>query len=351
MKIPDRYVFSGKSIKGGMGEVRVYSDTHLEREVVLKILKNGEDQRRLLDEQKALLQLRSKHVVQLYDIVEIDTDSSPKKALVLEYINGADLEFGIFDVNVRYLTVLWQISCGLAEIHEAGIIHRDIKPANMRLDESGVLKIFDFGLSRNFGADAHTISAIGTPVFMAPELWKKTNVSFDQAVDVYAFAITALCLLKGASAPSELSEFPPKPIASGRLSTSLRGLSNEIIELLESCLRHDPSERPTSAVLESVLKRHLLKGKHRALLVANGKTYELHSNSANANVSIEPLGAIGINYNGLQFIVTSKSGTITVNNKSIEIGYELPACCVITFGASSSRRFITFDVSNPEVLP
>jgi hypothetical protein len=40
---------------------------------------------------------------------------------------------------------------------------------------------------------------------------------------------------------------------------------------------------------------------------------------------------------------------VTVNNKNVKIGDKLPACCVITFGSGPARRFVTFDVSNPEV--
>lgn len=54
-----------------MGEVIFCEDLHLQRQVVLKHLQAGVESRRLLDEQKALSKVRSKHVVQLYDIVNI----------------------------------------------------------------------------------------------------------------------------------------------------------------------------------------------------------------------------------------------------------------------------------------
>jgi serine/threonine protein kinase len=151
MLIAKRYRTSGKVGAGGMGDIIQCHDMHLDRTVVLKTLQAGVDSRRLLDEQKALAKLRSKHVVQLFDFTEVSTGSGKVLALVLEHIEGNDLVVGSYTPNAAYLKVLWQISCGLSDIHAAGVIHRDIKPANIRLDREGVIKILDFGL---YGARA-----------------------------------------------------------------------------------------------------------------------------------------------------------------------------------------------------
>ncbi|WDG45982.1 serine/threonine-protein kinase [Pseudomonas chlororaphis] len=350
MIVPDRYVKAGNSIAGGMGEVHACTDRHLDRKVVFKVLKNGEENRRLLDEQKALLQLRSKHVVQLYDVVEVVDGDIKKPALVLEYIEGGALARGQYQVGYEFLEIIWQISCGLSEIHKAGIIHRDIKPSNIVLDKSGVAKILDFGLSRNSGVDAHTISAIGTPNFMAPELWSREAVSFDKSVDVYAFAITSLVLLKGIIFPGELLEFPPRSLGAHGLSVVLRGIPEEIIRLLERCLARSPADRPSMIDVEVLLRKHLLYNKHRALLVVDDKLHELHSGAAVANIIINPAVSISIKYDGLKFFVSALSGLIYINNIAAVVGAELPACCVITIKVGNSRKFVTFDVSNPEVL-
>ena len=67
-------------------------------------------------------------------------------------------------------------------------------------------------------------------------------------------------------------------------------------------------------------------------------------------ISSGSLGSIGIRYDGIRFLVESVSGQVTVNNEDVSVGDRLPSCCVITFGSSSgNRKFVTFDVSNPEV--
>ncbi|WP_448724431.1 serine/threonine-protein kinase [Pseudomonas farris] len=351
MIVPNRYSTAGSSVAGGMGEVHACTDQHLNRKVVFKVLKSGEEDRRLLDEQKALLQLRSKHVVQLYDVVEVVDGGVSKQALVLEYIDGNTLAFHSYDVGVELLELLWQISCGLTAIHEAGIIHRDIKPNNIIRNAGGVAKILDFGLSRNSGVNAHTVSAIGTPFFMAPELWSRDAVSFDQAVDVYAFAITALVLLKEKGLPQEICKYPPVPLIPGSLVNCLQGFSPEIINLIEGCLSWDSNARPTMQYVEGILRKHLLFNKHRALLVVNETIHELHAGAAVANIIINPTVAISVRYDGMVFVVSSLMGPILINNIPAAVGMELPACCVITIVLGSSRKFVTFDVSNPEVMP
>ncbi|WP_208604732.1 protein kinase domain-containing protein, partial [Pseudomonas lactis] len=101
---------------------------------------------------------------------------SPQPAIVLEFINGETLSSASFSADTNYLHLIWQISCGLADIHSHEIIHRDIKPGNIKIDGEGVVKILDFGLSRN-NAAAETRSIIGTPVFMAPELWGDQTIA------------------------------------------------------------------------------------------------------------------------------------------------------------------------------
>ncbi|ELK4796921.1 TPA: serine/threonine protein kinase [Pseudomonas aeruginosa] len=351
MILPDRYRLSNPLAAGGMGEIYKCIDTHLNREVVLKILKQGEEARRLFDEQKALLQIRSRHVVQLYDIIEVSFSGQLHPALILEYIDGDTLSVGCQEPGENYLKTLWQIACGLTAIHKSGIIHRDIKPANIKIDTSGNLKILDFGLSRRNGENAATVNAIGTPIFMAPELWKKEDVSFDKSIDVYAFSITALALKKDAIIPHALGTYPPGKLNAGDLSSYLEGIPSNITLLLEQCLSHNIGERPSISEVEVALKRHLLYNKHRALLVADGAIYELHKDSTHVNVKIASLGSISINYDGYDFIVKDQSGFVTVNNTIIANGAVLPHCCVLTFGNGTSRKFITFDVSNPEVMP
>jgi len=350
MKIAGRYEPTGAISAGGMGEVIECVDTHLERRVVIKRLQTGVEERRLIDEQKALARLRSKHVVQLFDIVEIVVGKRPVNAIVLEFIDGKNLEINSFKANRNFLRVLWQISCGLKDIHAAGVIHRDIKPNNIRLDNEGVVKIIDFGLARPHD-EAKTRSIIGTPVFMAPELWSDRTISFDYSIDVYAFGVTSLALLND-KVPIELCKEPPEPVSLSTMHSSFPGLQPDIISLLHRCLSPERAKRPTMPQIEALLARHLLENEHRAMVVWDGQTKYLDKKNRKITLNAGAVGSLLIEYDGFDFKVSSANGAVYLNNAAAQSGSIVPGCCVITFGNSGGgRRFVTFDVSNPEVMP
>ncbi len=348
--IANRYRARHSGAGGGMGDIIQCTDTHLDRPVVIKTLRAGVESRRLLDEQKALSKLRSKHVVQLFDIVEMDTPGGTLPGLVLEHISGTDLAVGGFQQDQAYIRVLWQIACGLSNVHDAGIIHRDIKPTNIRMDDEGVVKILDFGLSRSAGEDDKTRSVIGTPVFMAPELWGQDTISFSSAVDVYAFGVTALALLHQ-QAPKELRQRPPEAVPMHVIQAATSNLPVDIVEILSACMSTRPATRPAMNAVVAILSKHLLRDRHRALVVMNAKPNHLDARHRNIDMSATGLGALSISYDGDGFLVNEASGNVYLNNVPATKASPVPDCCVITFGArGGTRQFVTFDVSNPEVM-
>jgi len=278
----------------------------------------------------------------------VDINGVSYPAIVLEYIDGNALNIGGYSSGNEYLKIVWQISCGLADIHSKGVIHRDIKPDNLKIDSEGVLKVLDFGLSRNVNS-ANTQSVIGTPVYMAPELWAGETIAFDSSVDVYAYGVVCLALLNK-NAPPSLVNRPPVQPSWADFSSFCNGMPEEISLKLHQCLASRSADRPTMQEIQELLSRHLLKDKHRATVVLDGVVHVLDSNNRritlNANV-----GSIRIEYDGLDFRVESASGSVYVNNASAVIGMVVPGCCVLTFGANGNRKFVTFDVSNPEVMP
>ena len=89
MSLPPRYKPEQSVTGGGMSDAILCVDQHLERRVLIKSLKAGINQKRLLDELAALQAIRSKHVVQIYDVIR--DKKGRMTAIVEEYLSGTDL--------------------------------------------------------------------------------------------------------------------------------------------------------------------------------------------------------------------------------------------------------------------
>ena len=74
-----------------------------------------------------------------------------------DYLERRDRQLGRPDVP-RSMECLVQICQGLEHVHETGIVHRDLKPANCCFASSGMLKLMDFGLSRQRASNAKSAS-------------------------------------------------------------------------------------------------------------------------------------------------------------------------------------------------
>jgi serine/threonine protein kinase len=287
----ERYEITGDPISGGMATIYPCKDSVLDRSAVMKIMPPGADQRRVMDEVNALLKMRSKHVVQVYDIFLMD---NRQIAIVQEFIDGRDL----FDKSLRpksalkYLKLVWQIASGIADMHAINVIHRDIKPNNMKVDPEGILKIFDFGLARDEGPKAATVGFVGTHGYAAPELYLQ-NVQFTPAVDTYAFGATAL-YLGLQSLPEPLLKRPPEVSETNYFHSLSFALNDEIAQTLNACIAQDPSERPCMQTVRDVLAKHLLHDRHRALAVFQGKAVSLDSGRRSVSLKLANMGEIDI---------------------------------------------------------
>ncbi|MEH6471009.1 MAG: serine/threonine-protein kinase [Halopseudomonas sp.] len=351
-ELPVRYLPTGKVANGGFGSVSFCTDTNLDRLVAIKSIQDAQELSRLMDEISALMAMRSNHVVQVYDLL---FDNDTPTGIIEEFISGMDLlESSEPQASIEnYLRTLWQLAAGLSDIHAHGIIHRDIKPNNMKLDDEGVLKIFDFGLSRFADPDAGTVGFKGTFYFAAPELFVDGKVSFTQAVDVYAFGATA-CYLADKSLPSGFSKSPPDPAPADAFSSKQIGIPDELSSLFLECLAHDPVQRPSMAFVRDSIAKYLLKDKHQALAVFGNAPQYLNKSNKSVTLNLGNIGAAVIAYDGLRFYVQSVSGEVLINNSVVAANDEMPGSCVVALGAATrhytERAFITFDISHPEVL-
>lgn len=351
--IPKRYKQLEQPLRGGMSRVYICEDSLLKRKVVIKYIDNPSEERRLLDEIAALQNVKSKHVVQVYDFFHDPT--IPGYGIVLEYVDGPSP--GEIDSEQRSLEsfayILYQVATGLSDLHAQGIIHRDIKPDNIKIDESGLVKIFDFGLARFSGVNNETQGFAGTFGYAAPELLTDEKNDFTEAIDVYSFAVLAW-YLSGEELPASLIPIR-RGVVPGFFTLSL-GIPAKICKLLDAALSVDPSDRPTIRDIQLALEEFLLIGRHKGLLVAPDKVITIDSNRTFVRIRLGNAAngehwSIAISYSGISFDVAETVGDVRVNNRPILAGEQMPKSCVITLGGGDNRAFATFDISNPEVVP
>jgi serine/threonine protein kinase len=89
------------------------------------------------------------------------------------------------------------IILGIQFIHSKCMIHRNLQPSNILIDERGFARIGDFESSRLFDMDITSAKHVGSPVYMAPEMFK--DEKYTNAVDVYSFTLILYELLVGES--------------------------------------------------------------------------------------------------------------------------------------------------------
>lgn len=353
--LPTRYEPTTTAFaSGGMSHAIVCRDTHLDRQVLVKALKPGTDPARILDELSALSAIRSKHVVQVFDVVK--DGSGTVVAIVEELLVGPDL-VGMpppADLN-EFLRCAYAVASGVCDIHDFGIVHRDIKPNNMKFDADGCLKIFDFGLARFKGKNASTVSIIGTPGFMAPELGAIAadgSIPFTTAIDAFAFGSTILHVVLG-GLPACMSGFPSHIGAGVTFAAAPFPMPAELVGLLDSCFHSNPLDRPDICEVRRILAKYILRDRHKALLVANGQEHVLDAKVKSVGIGSALLGKFNLRYDGLDFYIDYVSGDVYLNNKAIKITTLLPGSCVVVVGSPDKgmgRLSVSIDVSHPEVV-
>ena len=145
-----------------------------------------------------------------------------------------------------------QICSALQHAHNHGIIHRDLKPSNLFMDESGNLKLGDFGIAR----DTHQVDltdiglTVGTYGYMSPEqICADTNIS--DKTDLYALGcllyemITGYQPFDGANFArifdQHLNSDPPK------IRDKVPDAPKELEAMIEQLMAKHPAQRPFNA--------------------------------------------------------------------------------------------------------
>jgi serine/threonine protein kinase len=206
--------------QGGMGSVWLADHLTLHTRVVVKFMaeelaNNPDHVARFSREAEAAAQVRSPHVVQMFDHGVTDAGVP---YIVMELLEGVDLacHLGI----VRRMspgavsTLVTQMAAALGRAHKLGIIHRDIKPENVFLTDLGgdelFVKVLDFGIARGSSERLTKVTRdgmiLGTPEYMSPERLVRSDAT-GPAVDLWSLAAVAFEAITG------VGPFPGETVA------------------------------------------------------------------------------------------------------------------------------------------
>lgn len=251
-----RYEIHEEIGRGGMATVYRATQISIGREVAIKVLPVQflHDQtflERFNREVRIIADLQHRSILPVYDFGEQDG----RPYIVMAYLKGGTLadriEQGPMPLD-EVLRLLAQIAEGLDHAHNKGVIHRDFKPSNVLLDEYGNVHLTDFGIAK---VSEQTIEltktgmAVGTPAYMAPEMYRKGEVT--GAADVYALGVTIYEMLAGvlpfdADTPAQMMmSHLNDPVPSVRAIRP--DLPNEVRWVIERAMAKHPDMRHQSA--------------------------------------------------------------------------------------------------------
>jgi serine/threonine-protein kinase len=213
-----RYSDDKRLGRGGMGEVRLYKDERMGRDVAMKYMRDTsaspESVARFLREARVQGQLEHPAIVPVYDL-GVRPDGTPY--FTMKRLRGKTLERIIKDeadghvdpthTHRKLLGDFVNVCLAIEFAHSRGVLHRDLKPGNIMLGDFGEVYVLDWGIAKISGQEDTAASStsmpaisadvvdtdqtaagavLGTPGYMAPEQLRGEVEHVDERSDVYS---------------------------------------------------------------------------------------------------------------------------------------------------------------------
>ncbi|KAI3428796.1 hypothetical protein D9Q98_007615 [Chlorella vulgaris] len=244
---PNEIIFHEKIASGAFGDL--FRGSYCGQDVAIKILRNvHEDSQQFqefLQEVAIMRKVRHKNIVQFIGACT----QKPNLCIVFEFMSGGSVYDYIRKAgSLRVGTVLKiavEVCRGMDYLHKRKIVHRDLKAANLLLDETGTVKIADFGVARVMDHTGIMTAETGTYRWMAPEVIEHNP--YREKADVFSFGIVLWELLTGRIPYSDMT---PLQAAVGVVQKGLRppippNCPPPLCDLMRLCWQRDPNVRPS----------------------------------------------------------------------------------------------------------
>ena len=254
------FIFKDKQIGKGGSSVVYLGEDEKQKKYAIKVtpknlkanpFKNIYDY--VKEEVSILKRIHSKYIVTTYEVIE----SRNKIYIIMEYMSAGSVLniLELMDENkIRQYTR--DLICAVEHCHEiANVIHKDINVNNILINQDGVAKLCDFGISEPFEEGNDLLLSKGPSTYTPPE--KKFNEKYrGKPADIYLIGLTLYHMVFKKPLFTDFGNLTKNDylnIEIPKKDNKNREINKNLYNLIESLLKFNPEERPTMNKLKKNL--------------------------------------------------------------------------------------------------